>query len=78
MHWISRRTIWADESAVKQKRQAREQAQRQALAAHQAQTMLPAAASAAKDLSDTDTGGGINALQLMLGSGGMPMSGGAQ
>ena len=67
---------WADEAEIKQVRAARTQAQQQALAAHTAQNVAPAVAGAAKDLSATDTGGGLNALQLMLGGGGMPMTGG--
>lgn len=68
---------WADDAAIKATRAARDKAQQQALAAHQIQNTVPAAAGAAKDLSDTDTGGGVNALQLMVG-GGMPMTGGQQ
>lgn len=67
---------WADDAVIKQTRAARAQAQQAALAAHTAQNVAPAVAGAAKDLSDTDTGGGISALQLMTGGGGLPMSGG--
>lgn len=69
---------WADDAKIKETRAAREKAQQQALAAHQAQTTVPAVAGAAQDLSNTDVGGGLSALNLMLGSGGMPMSGGTQ
>jgi hypothetical protein len=66
---------WNDAGAIKKLRAQRAQAQQAAMQQHQAQNVLPAAAGAAKDLSDTDTGGGLNALQLMLGGGGMPMTG---
>lgn len=58
---------WADDDVKKQKRAARAQAQQQALQAHTAQNVAPAVAGAAKDLSETDTGGGLSALNLMLG-----------
>lgn len=67
---------WADDAVIKQTRAARQQAQQDALKAHAAQNVAPAVAGAAKDLSETDTGGGISALQLMTG-GGLPMTGGA-
>jgi hypothetical protein len=58
---------WASDDAVKQARLAREKAQQEAMAAHQAQNTLPAVAQAAQNLSETDVGGGLSALNLMMG-----------
>lgn len=69
---------WNDDATIKGIRQARDKAQQEALQSHAAQNVAPAVAGAAKDLSATDTGGGLNALQLMLGGGGAPTGGGAQ
>lgn len=51
-----------------QKAQAAQQASQQAQMSHAATQITPALAMAAKNLSDTDLGGGINAAQLMLGN----------
>lgn len=53
----------------KQKAAAAQQAQQAATMSHMATQVAPGMAQAAKNLSDTDTGGGINALQAMLGNG---------
>lgn len=50
-----------------QKAKAAAQAAQSAQASHAATQITPALAMAAKNLSDTDVGGGINAAQLMLG-----------
>lgn len=54
-----------DQRAMQQRQQAQEAQLNQG-----ATETGPALAMAAKNLSDTDTGGGMNALQMMLGSGG--------
>lgn len=55
-------------------RQGRQQAQAQAQQSEEAKQMAthvaPALAGAAKDVSDIDTGGGLNAMQMLLGQGG--------
>jgi Bacteriophage head to tail connecting protein len=51
----------------KQKQQAAGQAAQSAAMSHAATQITPALAMAAKNLSETDVGGGINAAQLMLG-----------
>ena len=60
---------WNDQQTMATIRQSRDQAQQQALAAHNAKEVTPAMASAAQNLSNTDVGGGVNALQMMIGSG---------
>ena len=67
--------IWNTDEEKKALADQRAQAQKAMEQQHMAQNVAPAAAGAAKDLSDTDTGGGLSALQLMLGGGGMPMTG---
>jgi hypothetical protein len=67
--------IWNTDEEKKAIATQRAQQQQAIEQQHMAQNIAPAAAGAAKDLSDTDTGGGLNALQLMLGGGGMPMTG---
>jgi hypothetical protein len=62
---------WFTEGEVAQQRQARVKAQQQAQAM---QATLPAV-QAAKTLSDTHVGGGISALQAVLGTGGAPAGG---
>lgn len=47
-----------------------QQAQQQAQAAQMATHVAPAVAGAAKDASEIDVGGGLNALQLLAGQGG--------
>lgn len=59
---------WNDADTIKALRQARAQAQKQAEQMHAAGSVAPAAAQAAQTLSQTDTGGGLNALQLLLGN----------
>jgi hypothetical protein len=58
--------------AVEQKRKERAAAMAKAQAAQTAMQGAPVAADTAKTLSDTDVGGGQNALQLMLGNQGQP------
>ena len=67
--------VWADDTTIKQTRLARAKQMQEANAAHAAQNVAPAVADAAQNLSDTPVGGGISALQLMLGNG-EPKSGG--
>lgn len=67
--------IWNTDEEKKALADQRAQAQKAMEQQHMAQNVAPAAAGAAKDLSDTDTGGGLSALQLMLSGGGMPMTG---
>jgi hypothetical protein len=59
---------WNDDSVMKKLRDNRNQQQQAALASHMAEKVTPAMASAAQNLSQTDTGGGLNALQLLLGN----------
>ena len=54
-----------------QRQQQMEQLAKQHAAATAATHVAPAVAGAAKDASETDVGGGLNALQMMLGQGGM-------
>lgn len=76
---------YADRTAVPQKilfgeqevasaRDARMKAQQQMMAKQEAASaathVLPAVAGAAKDAADIDTGGGLNAIQMLLGQGG--------
>jgi hypothetical protein len=61
--------VWSTDDEKKQKAQARAQAMKQAQQQHAATETAPAMADAAHTLSQTDTGGGINALQMMLGGG---------
>lgn len=68
---------WADDNEMKQVRDARAKAQQQAQQAQQIKEMGPAIAGSAKDLSATDLGGGLNALQMLTG-GSMPMTGAQQ
>jgi hypothetical protein len=56
--------VVGDEEVAKLRAQRAEQAQAQQMA-----QAVPPAADAAKTLSETDVGGGANALQLMLGTG---------
>ena len=60
---------------------AKQQAQQQqtALASHMATEVTPALTGAAQDLSTTDVGGGLNALQALMGgqAGGAPALGGS-
>lgn len=57
----------------KMKQQAMAQQQQAALASHAATEITPALTGAAQNLSQTDVGGGLNALQALLGT---PMNGG--
>lgn len=59
--------VWMDDARIKQVRQQRAQQMAEANQAHVAQNVVPPVAGAAQDLSNTDVGGGMNALQLMLG-----------
>jgi len=59
--------LWRDQDQIKQIRAGRQRAQQAAVAAEQARELTPAMAGAAKNLSETDTGGGISALQMLLG-----------
>lgn len=61
--------------AVDDKRKARAKAQADAQAAQQAAELAQMGVSGAKVLSDTDVGGGQNALTAMLGTGGVPAGG---
>ena len=61
---VSPKIIVSDDDVAKM-RQAREQQQQMA----NATAMAGQAAQGAKTLSETDVGGGANALQLMLGGG---------
>lgn len=63
---------WNTDDEMKAQAAQRAKAMQAAQQQHEVQNVAPAAAGAAKDLSDTDTGGGLNALQLMLGGSGMP------
>lgn len=67
---------WNDAQTMDGIRQSRDQAQQAALAAHNAKEVTPAMASAAQNLSNTDVGGGVNALQMLLGSRGSPVGAG--
>lgn len=58
---------WSTDDEMKQTRAARAQQQQKAEAAQMATHVAPGAADAAQTLSDTDVGGGMNALQLMMG-----------
>lgn len=62
--------IVVPDEQVRKLREARAQAQQQQQATQQAMQMGLAGAQGAKVLSDTDVGGGQNALQMMLGAGG--------
>ena len=68
------RKIFRDPKEVAQLRQARAQQQAQqaqaAQASHMATEVGPALTGAAQNLSNTDVGGGMNALQAMLGNSG--------
>jgi Bacteriophage head to tail connecting protein len=61
---------WNDQTAIQQLRQARTQQQQAAVQMHAAEKVTPAIASAAQNLSQTDTGGGQNALQMLVGGAG--------
>lgn len=67
--------VWSTDEEKKALAAQRAKAQQAMEQQHLAQNVAPAAAGAAQDLSDTDVGGGLSALQLMLGGGGMPMTG---
>jgi hypothetical protein len=60
---------WNDQQTMDQIRNSRNQAQQQAQQAQAATHVAPAVATAAQTLSQTDTGGGQNALQMILGGG---------
>ena len=66
--------LYRSPEALQQIRQQKAQqmaaATQQQQVSHAATEITPALAMAAKNLSDTDVGGGINAAQLMLGQGG--------
>jgi hypothetical protein len=68
--------LWNTDQERDDLRKQRAQQQQKAEAAQLATHTAPAMADAAQTLSETPTGGGINALQMMLGNGGMPMTGG--
>lgn len=59
---------WNDADMIKQLRAQRAQAQQTAQQSHAAEKVTPALAAAAQNLSQTDTGGGVNAMQLLLGN----------
>ena len=59
---------WNDQSQIDDLRQARTQQQQAALQMHTAEKVTPAVAQAGQTLSQTDTGGGLSALQLLLGN----------
>jgi len=63
--------VWATDQEKKQKQMARAQAQQKQEAAQAATHIVPGVADAAQSLSNTDTGGGQNALQMLLGPGGV-------
>jgi Bacteriophage head to tail connecting protein len=63
---------WNDPQTIKTIRGQRQEAAQAANQAHMAEKVTPAMASAAQNLSQTDTGGGLNALQLLLGNTGGP------
>jgi hypothetical protein len=60
---------WNDQDVMKTIRNNRSQAQQAAQAAQAATHVAPAMATAAQTLSQTDTGGGQNALQMLVGGG---------
>ncbi len=60
---------WNDPATMKALRQQRTTAQQAANQAHLAEKVTPAMASAAQNLSQTDTGGGVSALQAIVGGG---------
>jgi hypothetical protein len=62
--------LWNDQATMDMIRKTRSQAQQAALASQQAQKVTPAIAMAAKNMSQVDVGGGQNAVQALLGSGG--------
>ena len=64
--------MFNDQDTINQIRQSRDQAQQEALQAHQAKEVTPAITQATKNLSDTDVGGGQNAIQALLGTPGSP------
>lgn len=61
---------WHDEQTMALIRQHRSEAEQVAAAQQNATHVTPAMASAAKALGDTNVGGGMNAIQMLLGSGG--------
>jgi hypothetical protein len=72
---------WNTDAEKKALQAARAQQQQQVAQMHTAEKVTPALASAAQNLSQTDTGGGMNALQMLLGGGGTgapPTAGGGQ
>ena len=73
--------IYRAPAQVQQLRQAaakaKAQQQQQATASHMATEVGPALTGAAQNLSNTDVGGGMNALQAMLGAGGSGLAGAA-
>jgi hypothetical protein len=70
--------VWSTDQEMAQIKQQRAQQQQQIMASHHMQNTLPAATGAAKDLSQTDTGGGINALQMLLGNAAAGPAGGGR
>jgi hypothetical protein len=69
---------WNDPMTIKTIRGQRQAAAQAANQAHMAEKVTPALAQAGQNLSETDTGGGLNALQLLLGNTGQPAAGGGQ
>lgn len=70
---------WNDPDTIKQIRAQRQQANQAANQAHVAEKVTPAVAQAAQNLSQTDTGGGLSALQMLLGgAAGAQQGGGGQ
>ena len=67
---------WNDDDEIKQIRQQRAAAQQKAEMAQAATHVAPAVAGAASDLSGTDVGGGISALQMMINPQGAAAGGG--
>jgi hypothetical protein len=61
---------WQDDEVMAQIRQNRSAAEQNAQMERQAKEVTPAVTQAAKNLSDVDTGGGMNAIQALLGGGG--------
>lgn len=62
---------WRDEKDVAERRAQRDQ-QMQAAQAKESAGLVPGLTQGAKNLSETDTGGGISALQMLVGAGGGP------
>lgn len=66
---------WNDAEIIKRLRIGREQAKQGAMQMHTAEKVAPGATQAAQNLSETDVGGGLSALQLLLGNTGAQQPG---